>query len=173
MKRVYIKCEEKDLSSVLAQLKEQNIHYSLVKGAIVVSGDHATIVHCIIAAEHMDLTDAQYKELLLKGRKLLNTLAKVDGEDCTMRGCKSTEANIGFCNEEGLATRETALFPHEWPQRKTLKYREEHHKCPLDKRDSGYSGSSGCFYHCRFFQDGLQDITTIKKLYDQVIAKLK
>lgn len=121
--------------------------------------------------KNLNLTDEQFLELLKRGLKLLeeryaknpNTLAK--GVDSTDFGDKYTETNVGLCNEEQLCTKETALFPDEYPQRKSMKYLDTHQKCPLDDRGPGSSDMNGCFYTCKFFQKGLRHLKPIIELY--------
>ena len=92
------------------------------------------------------LTDEQYGEILKK------ILAKVSEPgfkkhiyDSTCPGDKYTESNCGFCNEE-YTTIDTALFPEQFPERKSMKYREVHHRCPFDKREK--PTMNGCYYTC-------------------------
>jgi hypothetical protein len=58
-----------------------------------------------------------------------------------------------------------------FPDRREMLYREHHHKCPLDTREISSRFRSGCFYTCRYFNDGLQDIEKIKALYDKTIIE--
>lgn len=99
--------------------------------------------------KHMYLTDEQYLALIEECKKIA---AKSDfnpvGDDCTIPGMKSTESNCGLCNED-LTTLETALFPKDFPRRKSMKYRRDYHKCPLDMRAK--PGLTGCFYTCVLF----------------------
>ena len=118
--------------------------------------------------EDIFLTDQQYLTTLKLGRNLLNTIKKADGFDCNIIGCKNTETNIGLCNPE-LVTKETSL----WPERKVMKYRKNHHKCPLDWRTLDKLGTNGCFYTCRFFKKKEFNIENIKRLYDERILEVK
>ena len=113
------------------------------------------------------LTDKQYLELLKKARALLDRIDKAYAYDDTTIGCKSTDSNVGLCNE-GLTTKEMAMWPEHFPSRLSRKYRQSNHKCPLDKRTDG-DYQWGCFYHCRVFQDGLKDVEEMKRLYDAAI----
>lgn len=100
------------------------------------------------------LTDKEYFMLLLKMRGVLNRKDfKADAYDSTVVGCKYTESNIGFCNED-FTTKETALFPHLWPERKSMKYRRSHHHCPFDLREPSGEFRNGCFYTCYLFKKG-------------------
>ena len=115
-------------------------------------------------------TDKQYLELLIRARKLLDRVDKVSCYDSTEIGNKYTESNVGLCNDEKLCTKEVALFPKEWPQRKDLKYLGNEQLCPLDSKVK-YNGQ-GCFYKCLIFQKGFKDIKKIKRLYEKKILKV-
>lgn len=116
------------------------------------------------------LTESQYLDLLVKGRKNLNRIDKVEGHCDTTYGNKSTETNIGLCNTE-LTTQETAFYPKAFPHRKDMKYRRSDHKCPLDNRDEkpDYGWNRGCYWYCLFFQHNMKNIRKIKGLYDMQI----
>ena len=104
--------------------------------------------------KELRLTDEQYLRVL---RKIEATIAQVDFKvvcsDCTVTGQKSTDSNCGFCNNE-YTDEDMALFPGQYPERKTMKYREESHKCPFDMREEpGIIGwMYGCFYGCYLFE---------------------
>lgn len=115
------------------------------------------------------LTDKQYFWLLQKARDNLDKIEKAEGCDSTETGNKYTKTNIGLCNTD-LTTLETALFPDQYPERKSLKYRKENHMCPLDSRS--YK-TTGCFYTCLFFKNNLKDIGKIKLLYDKLIDSIR
>lgn len=100
------------------------------------------------------LSDTQYLKIL---QKIQTTLAtenfKVGCSDCTAIGYKSTDSNCGFCNDE-YTDEDMALFPDQYPDRKSRKYRGKNHKCPFDMREIpgilgwGYS----CFGKCYLFR---------------------
>lgn len=117
----------------------------------------------------MYLTDKQYYDLLKRARKSLDNIDRVSGYDCTVVGNKSTDTNIGLC-DDSLTTKEIAKFPQYFPHNKALKYRKKHHKCPLDWRKE--PEEFGCFYKCLFFQKGLKDLEKIKELYDESLKPL-
>lgn len=100
------------------------------------------------------LTDEQYLRIL---QKIKATLAqndfKVDCFDCTVTGCKSTDSNCGFCNDE-YTDEDMALFPDQYPERKSMKYRQKNHRCPFDTRtEPGILGWGwSCFYECYLFK---------------------
>lgn len=119
----------------------------------------------------INLTDDQYLELLQRIRSSLDNVPRVSGYDCTDIGNKSTDVNVGLCNEE-FTTLDTALFPDEYPERLASKYREDHHRCPLDYRAMEQLTLQGCFYTCSYFKRGLKDIPTIKSLYDAEIKRV-
>ncbi len=120
----------------------------------------------------MYLTDEQHLMFLKKQRERLNHIDKATGIDSTTIGDKYTTTNVGMC-DDSLTTKETALFPDEFPQRMSSKYTEKYHKCPLDKRKLSELGMNGCFHTCRFFKDGLRSITRIKLLYDELIKEVQ
>ena len=101
--------------------------------------------------DKLQLTDEQYLRIL---RKIETTVAQVDFwvgcSDCTVIGSKSTDSNCGFCNDDYI-DEDMALFPDQFPERKTTKYRRENHKCPFDMRKEpgilgwGYSCFDGCY----------------------------
>ena len=125
------------------------------------------------------LTDEQYKKLLFKVKEIVDVKGfGYSCEDSTMVGNKHTISNCGFCNDE-FVDKDMALFPDEYPQRKTMKDRLDHHKCPFDMRiRNKYSYSYGCFYHCCLFQHKRyrgKSITTIelRELVDKRIMEIK
>lgn len=115
------------------------------------------------------LTDKQYLDLLKRARNHLDTIDRVRSDDSNDIGNKYTGTNVGLCNDKGLCTQETAMFPEDWPHRKVIKYREHHHQCPLDWRED--PDIQGCFYTCMVFRRGLSNIKTIKLLYENMILK--
>jgi len=121
---------------------------------------------------NIHLTDEQYLELLKRARKHLDSVKKVESDDCTMPGNKYTDTNVGLCNDF-LTTLDIAMWPDEFPHsRRTMKYRGTHHKCPLDTRPRTRKSQNGCFYTCRIFKGGLKDLKTIKKLYDELRGEI-
>lgn len=122
--------------------------------------------------KNLHLNDDQYLTLLKKVRKCLDTLSYADGFDDTTIGCKDTQCNVGLCNDE-MTEKEFSMRPDEFPQRKVMKYRQEHHKCPLDYRPVSKEFRSGCFYTCLFFKKNLRNIEEIKKHYDNRINEVE
>ena len=101
------------------------------------------------------LTDKQYRRLLLKIKETVDQEDfEYSSDDCTIPGMKETTSNCGLCNDD-FTEKDTALFPKDFPERKSMKYPSKNHRCPFDMRvrvDSlGYS--IGCFYHCCLFQN--------------------
>lgn len=125
----------------------------------------------------LHLTDIQYLSLMKRIRKSLDKIEKIDADDCTIIGMKHTIVNVGLC-AKGFTTRDTAMWPEDfdkigktkypYPQQTSMKYREEKHRCPLDKRKIGNFGW-GCFYSCRAFQDKNLILNEVKRLYDETI----
>lgn len=120
--------------------------------------------------ENIYLTDEQYLEVLHRGLKNLNKIKKVEGVDSTTIGDKYTETNVGLCNN-ALTTKETALWPDEFPNRDSMKYSEKHHSCPLDWRSKDEIDGNGCFFTCMFFKRNLRDLSQIKQLYKERIKE--
>jgi len=120
----------------------------------------------------MYLTDKQYLTLLKTIRAELDTGKKVSGYDCTDIGNKDTSFSFGLCCDD-YTTLDTAMFPSEFPNRASMKYTKKYHKCPLDWRKLSEMDGRGCFYTCSFFQRGLKDKERIKKLYDDLIARVE
>lgn len=103
--------------------------------------------------ENIYLTDEQYWELLIKIYKTVSASGfDPQGYDSTSFGDKYTETNCGFCNDN-FTTKETALFPDDFPERKSMKYGEIHHKCPFDSRPMNKLDINGCFYTCLIFKN--------------------
>jgi len=101
------------------------------------------------------LTDAQYKRILGKIEEVVNSPNfAVHCFDSTFPSDKYTESNCGFCNKD-FTELDTALFPAQFPGRKSLKYRKSNHKCPFDTREEpGILGwGAGCFPKCYLFKD--------------------
>ena len=99
------------------------------------------------------LTDEQYLELLDKIEEVLASGAPLYIDDCNDIGNKHTESNVGLCNDN-LTTKETAMWPEEFPRRTDMKYSKDYHICPFDNRfDAIEKGKkkcmfNGCFYTC-------------------------
>lgn len=117
------------------------------------------------------LTDSEYLNLLKRARQRLDQVKEIRCEDSTEIGFKHTLSNVGLC-DDGLTTKEIALFPKEFPKRCSMKYQGRNHKCPLDgRKKSGILGwGNGCFFKCLLFQGHLNDIKEIKRLYDKRIS---
>ena len=120
------------------------------------------------------LTDEQYYSILLKIKETVNAPDfAVRCVDSTTIGDKYTWSNCGFCNDN-FTEEETALFPDQFPGRKSMKYRLENHKCPFDlRRKPGILGwGSGCFYRCYVFSHRGKrdwDLDYMKALVDETI----
>ncbi len=100
----------------------------------------------------LQLTDEQYLALLYQIHQVVTHRSfKPEFEDSTTPGNKYTQSNCGLCNDH-FGTKEMMLFPEQFPQRVSLKYRQGHHHCPFDRRPLEEDCSIGCFYHCRLFQ---------------------
>lgn len=116
---------------------------------------------------HLNITDQQYLDLLLKIKETVNQPNfKPIWDDSDQIGNKYTESNCGLCNDN-FTIKETALFPKDFPQRKDMKYHKQIHKCPFDFRKK--VGFNGCFYTCWFFKRGLRDVNKIRSLVDEQI----
>jgi len=121
------------------------------------------------------LTDEQYLRLLVKVKETVN---KPDFEvhrfDSTFPGDKYTESNCGLCNDE-FCELDMALFPEQFPERKTTKYREQWHKCPFDTRPMTSEFKSGCFYTCYLFdkQYGEHDVELMKEMIEETFWEVE
>ncbi len=127
-----------------------------------------------MADRYMFLTDEQYVTILEK----IKAVVFADGfkpscYDCTDLGNKSTGSNCGFCND-GFTEEETALFPDDFPGRRTMKHRGHNHKCPFDMRSipSLSDFGSGCFYDCYLFRNRKSDIDLMKEMVEDLITEL-
>ncbi len=122
--------------------------------------------------KNLYLTDKQYQSILLKIKKTVEqNNFQYNCVDSTSIGDKYTKSNCGFCNND-FTEKDTALFPEQYPERKSMKYRLANHKCPFDMRtpdnlDMGYG--NGCFCRCYLFHTRKINITTIKKLVNDTI----
>lgn len=124
-------------------------------------------------SEDIYLTDKQYVEILYKIKEIVNRSDfKPFCRDCTEIGNKFTVSNCGFCNEN-FTTKETALFPDEFPARKSMKYRRKNQICPFDqrifnmKKDGFYD--IGCYYHCYLFKTEEPNIDKMKKMVNMAL----
>lgn len=102
------------------------------------------------------LTNKQYLDILDMIENKLNNKVNPNIYDNTIVGDKSTNSNIGLCNEE-FTTLQTALFPNDYKKynRKDMKYTLNNHACPFDNRvrnPDNKNGSMnlgcGCYYTC-------------------------
>ena len=124
------------------------------------------------------LTDKQYVRVL---RKIEAAIAcdnfRVSCSDCTMIGNKSTDSNCGFCNDAYVGE-DMALFPDQYPERMTMKYRWRNHRCPFDmSEESGILGwGYGCFSRCYLFKHlGKRDwnLSLMREMVDHIIEVAK
>lgn len=124
----------------------------------------------------MYLTEEQYLSIL---RKIKETISEegftVYCWNSTTVGNKFTESNCGFCNDAYI-DKDMALFPHQFPERKTMKYRGENHKCPFDARKKpGILGwGYGCFDECYLFKHlGKRDwgLPLMREMVDSLIRQ--
>ena len=105
-------------------------------------------------SDELRLTDEQYLRIL---KKIETTISQDDFVvgcfDCTVIGAKSTDSNCGFCND-AYTDEDTALFPDQYPARRTMKYRRKNHGCPFDMRNNPdiLGWSNGCFFECYLFR---------------------
>lgn len=100
------------------------------------------------------LTDDQYRRILGKIEEVVNSPNfAADCFNSNFPGDKYTTSNCGFCNDD-FTELDTAIFPSQFPGRKSMKYRRENHKCPFDTRkDPGLLGwGCGCFSKCHLFE---------------------
>lgn len=124
--------------------------------------------------KELRLTDEQYFKILKKIEATITQDSfKVSCSDCNVIGAKSTDSNCGFCNDE-YVDRDMDLFPNQYPERKTMKYRGKNHRCPFDMREEprilgwGY----GCFSECYLFRHlGKRDwnLTVMREMVDYAI----
>jgi len=127
--------------------------------------------------KELRLTDEQYLRIL---KKIEATIAQDDFgvgcSDCTVIGAKSTDSDCGFCND-AYTDRDMALFPEQYPERRTMKYRRENHRCPFDMRKEpgilgwGYS----CFYECYLFGHLSKrdwNLTVMREMVDHTITDM-
>lgn len=106
------------------------------------------------------LSDEQYTEILKQIH--VATLEVEEGKrtlylyDCDVIGQKDTYTNLGMCNPEWV-TKENSLWPEQFPQRKSRKYKQPHHLCPFDRRQSYTAAHWGCFSSCMLFHPKFTD----------------
>jgi len=120
--------------------------------------------------EDLYLTNLQYVEILLKIKEVVDRPNfQPIFYDSTEPGNQYTESNCGFCNE-GFTTKETAYFPEYFPKRRTMKYRQDHHRCPFDMGPAGNLGwASGCFYRCYLFNNKEHDVDLMRRMVDKLL----
>lgn len=128
----------------------------------------------MVVNDGLYLTDEQYLRILKRIRVTVTSEGfEVGCSDCTLVGQKSTDSNCGFCND-AYTERDMALFPDQFPGRRTMKYRGKNHRCPFDMRDNpdilgwGY----GCFFECYLFRHlGKRDWSPslMREMVDHVI----
>jgi len=120
-----------------------------------------------MTTNYLYLNNDEYREILAKIVERVNQPDfKPWGEDSTMFGNKYTITNCGVCNDE-FCTKENAMFPDQWPQRKHKKYTRGSQLCPFDM--DGSMGSLGCFYRCYIFQAKTPDVKLIRQLAQQCL----
>ena len=103
-----------------------------------------------IETDHLNLSDKMFLEALYKIKDIVN---KKDfhptSYSCEETGYKETKTNCGMCNQDELTTKENSLFPEQFPERRSLRYRKQNQQCPFDMRKE--SESNGCYYSCYVF----------------------
>jgi len=78
------------------------------------------------------LSRSQYVAALRRMREYLNTVSQIDGYDDTTIGAKNTECDAGLCLDAAwLWPRDANLFPDQYPQRVSPKYRSDALYCPV------------------------------------------
>lgn len=127
--------------------------------------------------ENMYLTDSQYRDILLKIKDVLEQENfKPCYYDSTAFGDKYTESNCGLCNNY-FTIKEASLFPKEYPERKSMKYRRPNHKCPFDmRREPGLMGyGMSCFYTCYLFKtkSGNHDLILMRTKVYSLLQKIE
>lgn len=128
--------------------------------------------------EKLYLTNAQYRRILGKIKDVVNSPDfAVDCFDSAYPGDKYTTSNCGFCNDD-FTELDTALFPNEFPGRKSMKYRRKNHKCPFDTRKApGLLGWDGCFHRCYLFKgrgpkgEKSYDLEVMRNMVKELIDK--
>jgi len=124
------------------------------------------------------LTDEQYLRVL---KKIEATIAQAGFRpscfDSTFPGDKYTESNCGFCND-AYTDEDMALFPDQFPGRKTMKYLGKNHRCPFDTRDRpGILGwGCGCFCECYLFahfNKGDWNLSRMREMVDCAIKEAR
>lgn len=129
----------------------------------------------LTVSKELELTDEQYLRVLKKiGATLAQSDFKVGCSDCVVPGQRSTDSNCGFCND-AYTDEDMALFPAQFPARKSMKYRQENHRCPFDVRDNpgilGWGWS--CFSECYLFRHlGKRDwdVSLMRRMVDHAIG---
>lgn len=129
----------------------------------------------------MYLTDEGYKKILLKIREVVSKDDfKPNFYDSTEPGNKYTTSNCGFCNDD-FTDADTARWPDDFPSRREMLYRKDHHKCPFDmrKKPDCLGFGDGCFHTCLLFSNSKKrkkfgftfNQETIKKMVANTIRK--
>lgn len=115
------------------------------------------------------LDPARYVAALKRQRARIAAGLPLSGFDSTDMGAKDTQCSWGLCTKdlEAWPGEEDHLFPKQLPDRSSPKYRTEEQTCPLQTGGEPL----GCFYRCRYFQEGLRegDRAAALELYDQRI----
>ena len=129
-----------------------------------------------MADRDLYMSDDRYLAALKRIRGLIADGERLVAEDSDVTGDKWTHCSWGLCSMDKKAW--PAPEDHLWPDqfekhgRVAPKYRNEPHKCPMDRREN--AGGSGCFYDCRVFKrrkDPRVDRETALRLYDAEITK--
>lgn len=123
----------------------------------------------------MYLTDEQYLDILYKIRMRVGSLGfRPSAFDSAFPGDKYTESNCGFCCGE-FVTEETALFPEQFPERRSMKYRLDAHKCPFDMRETPdvLGWGWGCFSECYVFHCHPPDVQLMRTLVANRIKEVE
>ncbi|WP_422928595.1 hypothetical protein [Singulisphaera sp. PoT] len=114
----------------------------------------------------MYLTDAQHLHMLRVVRDRIAEGVPLDYYDDTTPGDKSMACNWGQCTDHG--------HTKSMLRRGTPKYREKHHRCPLDQVNQEEKKHSGCFWRCLVFQrpGNLPSKEQALELYDIELGRL-
>lgn len=103
------------------------------------------------------LTDGQYIRLLDKIERKLKDGEKAWVHDNTVPGNKYTTSSVGLCNDN-LTERDMAMWPEDFPGRKSMRYKQDYHVCPFDKRLGTESKFwNGCYYTCRLVKENINN----------------
>lgn len=101
------------------------------------------------------MTDAEYLRAMANLKAFVEGGAALSGFDDDTVGDKDTQCTWGLCGDNRKVYPEPTmhLWPNQFPRRIAPKYLETRHRCPFED-PNGKDQSSGCFYRCRFFQQG-------------------